>query len=199
MDGIKGNYSIVDGMDYQATGTVKEGNPPSESVLSNVSAFVDQQQFVFDMLWKKAIPAKQRIREIEQGLKREFIETIQDPIEIQNLISKVINSATEEIVVIFSTANTFRRYEGEGIVELLSRKATAGISIRILIENDYRILDKIKKLVDTNPAINFHYLNKSVQTKVTTVLADNELSLVVELKDDSKESRDEVYRSCYLF
>jgi hypothetical protein len=35
------------------------------------------------MLWNKAIPAKLRIKEIEQGLKREFIETIQDPIEIR--------------------------------------------------------------------------------------------------------------------
>ena len=83
MDGIKGNYSIVDGIDYQATAAVEEGDPQSESVLSNVPAFVDQQQFVFDMLWNKAIPTKQRIKEIEQGLKREFIETIQDPIEIR--------------------------------------------------------------------------------------------------------------------
>jgi len=29
------------------------------------------------MLWKEAIPAKQRIKEIEEGMKREFIETIQ--------------------------------------------------------------------------------------------------------------------------
>lgn len=51
MDGIKGNYSIVDNVDYQATAAVEEGDLPSESVLSNVPAFVDQQQFVFDMLW----------------------------------------------------------------------------------------------------------------------------------------------------
>jgi hypothetical protein len=46
----------------------------------------------FDMLWRKAIPAKQRIKEIGEGLKREFIETIQDPEEIQILVSKVISS-----------------------------------------------------------------------------------------------------------
>jgi hypothetical protein len=48
------------------------------------------------MLWRKAIPAKNRIKEIEEGLKREVIETIQDPIEIQNLVSKIISSATEK-------------------------------------------------------------------------------------------------------
>jgi hypothetical protein len=30
------------------------------------------------MLWKKAVPARQRIKKIEEDLKREFIETIQD-------------------------------------------------------------------------------------------------------------------------
>jgi two-component system, OmpR family, sensor histidine kinase VicK len=76
---------------------------------------VEQQQYFFDMLWKKAIPAKQRIKEIEEGLKREFIETIQDSIEIQNLIPKVINSAAEELDVIFSTANSFNRYKRQGV------------------------------------------------------------------------------------
>ena len=83
MDEIKGNYSIVDEVDYQATAAVTEGEGPTESVLSTAKAFVDQQQFVFDMLWRKAIPAKQRISEIEEGVKREYIETIQDHSEIK--------------------------------------------------------------------------------------------------------------------
>ena len=37
------------------------------------------------MLWRKIIPAKQRINEIEEDLKREFIETIQDSEETLSL------------------------------------------------------------------------------------------------------------------
>jgi hypothetical protein len=66
MDEIKGNYSVVDEIDYKATDAVTEGKGPIESVLSTAKAFVDQQQFVFDMLWRKAIPSKQRISEIEE-------------------------------------------------------------------------------------------------------------------------------------
>ena len=66
------------------------------------------------MLWRKAIPAKQRVKEIEQGLKREFIETFQDHAEITSL-SRIIFSATEEIGIVFSTPNSFKRYEKEGI------------------------------------------------------------------------------------
>lgn len=63
------------------------------------------------MLWRKAIPAKQRVKEIEQGLKREFIETFQDHAEITSLLSRIIFSAMEEIGIVFSTPNSFKRYE----------------------------------------------------------------------------------------
>jgi hypothetical protein len=49
----------------------------TQAIYSSVKAFVGQQQYFFDMLWKKSIPAKQRIKEIEEDLKREFVETIQ--------------------------------------------------------------------------------------------------------------------------
>lgn len=75
--------------------TLDHRRPPL-LIESTVKDFVEQQQYFFDMLWRKAIPAKNRIKEIEEGLKREVIETIQDPIEIQNLVSKIISSATEK-------------------------------------------------------------------------------------------------------
>jgi hypothetical protein len=37
----------------------------------------------------KTIPARNRIKEIEEGLKREFIEAIQDPIE-RSLVANCI-------------------------------------------------------------------------------------------------------------
>ncbi|CAN5545146.1 hypothetical protein BH18THE2_BH18THE2_24300 [soil metagenome] len=154
-------------------------------VVSTVKGLVDQQQCFFDMLWKKAIPAKQRIKEIEEGLKREFIETIQDPEEIQTLISKVITSAIEEIDIVISTSNTFKRYDREGIMERITRKADDGIKVRILLNQDPDIQQSIGKL-KIHPQITIKNWDKSVQTKVTTIVADNELSLVIELRDDTQ-------------
>jgi len=140
------------------------------------------------MLWKKAIPAKQRIKEIEEGLKREFIDTIQDPIEIQSLVHKVIDSATEQLDVFFSTSNSFMRYKREGVIDSLTRKAdNNGLDVRILIKDDEdnKIENDIITSLIKHPNVKVQYLNKSVKTKVTTFLADNELSLVIELKDDN--------------
>jgi hypothetical protein len=185
LDEIKGNFGILDGIYYRATPKGKAASPPPLLISSTVRAFVEQQEYFFDMLWKKAIPAKQRIKEIEEGIKREFIETIQDPAEIQSLVSKVISSAAEGIDVVFSTPNSFKIYEREGIIKLVAKKVEEGIKVRILLNRDDVIQRSIEKL-RVHPQITIKNLDKSVQTKVTTIVADNELSLVIELKDDTQ-------------
>ena len=186
LEGVKGNFGIVDSLHYGGASAA----PPSPWIHSTVKSFIEQQQYFFDMLWGKAIPAKTRIKEIEEGLKREFIETIQDPKEIQDLIAKVINSAIEEIDIVVSTSNTFKRYDREGIIKLLIRKADEGIKVRILLDQKPDIQQSIKRLI-IHPQITIKNLDKSVQTKVTTIVADNELSLVIELKDDAKQNSNE--------
>lgn len=86
LDEIKGNFGIVDGSLYQAGATIKESTPPPRLIVSTFKAILDQHQYFFDMLWKKAISVKQRIKEIEHGLKREVMETIQDPYEVQTIL-----------------------------------------------------------------------------------------------------------------
>jgi two-component system sensor histidine kinase VicK len=72
LDEVKGNFGIADRSVYHASATSIESAPPPQLIVSTVKAVVDQQQYFFGMLWKKAIPAKQRIKEIEQGLKRDL-------------------------------------------------------------------------------------------------------------------------------
>ena len=100
------------------------------------------------ILWNKAIPAKQRIREIEEGLKRDFIDTIRDPNEVQSIIAKLISSAIEEIMLTFPTVNTFNRFQKEKLLDLLKNEATNnGIKIRILVDRGIRRkADEIRQL-----------------------------------------------------
>ena len=55
------------------------------------------------------------IKEIEQGLKREFIDTIQDPKEILSIVPNMVTSTTEELLVTLPTINTLMRFEIEGV------------------------------------------------------------------------------------
>ena len=82
LDGVKGNFGIADGKDYGGSASVKEGHPPVELIRSNVKTFVDQQQFFFETLWSKSIPAEQKIKEIEEGIEQIKTLVLQNPQDI---------------------------------------------------------------------------------------------------------------------
>jgi hypothetical protein len=50
----------------------------SQIIRSNLKEIVEQQQYIFDSFRDRSIPANQRILEIENGIKSEFIEVISD-------------------------------------------------------------------------------------------------------------------------
>jgi hypothetical protein len=111
LDNVIGNFSISDekifqshvmgdlsipnqnnGEEHENQAKQKEFNIPMmtastlpQCILSDVHAFVEQQQNIFELMWQKAISAEQRIKEIEFGIEPEVIETIKDKEEIQNL------------------------------------------------------------------------------------------------------------------
>jgi hypothetical protein len=41
--------------------------PIQQVIYSNVKDIIEQQKYVFDSFWNKAIPAEHRIKEIEEG------------------------------------------------------------------------------------------------------------------------------------
>ena len=47
------------------------------------------------MLWKKAIPAEQRMREIEDGIEREVVETVQGLDEIRELQKQLLEGSNK--------------------------------------------------------------------------------------------------------
>lgn len=119
-------------------------------------------------------------------------ETIQDPAEIRGLVLKVISSAAEQIDIVFSAANSFKRYEKEGIIDMLTIRVNENdLRVRLLVNYNYEIQETLDTLSKRNPTITIRKLQKSIQTKVNTIVADNELSLVIELKDDSEQDGNE--------
>jgi two-component system, OmpR family, sensor histidine kinase VicK len=197
LDEITGAFGIHDGIKYRASANVKElGQLPEELILSNVKVLVQQQQQVFNILWDKAIPSKQRIKEIEQGLKREFIDIIRDPIDIRKLIFNLVKGASEEISILFSSANAFHLLEKEGILKAI-REASSEHNVNIRILVDVRKQDELKEIEEKvkwtrqSRSITFQpILKSSFQTKITTLIVDSIYSLTVEMKD-KVESFDE--------
>lgn len=53
LDGINGNFTIADGTDYAGVAATQEAQPITRLLVSNIRAFVEQQQFFFEVIWRK--------------------------------------------------------------------------------------------------------------------------------------------------
>ena len=189
LDNVKGNFSVGD-RDYTANASQSAMAPLPQLIHSNVKAVIEQQQYFFETLWNKAIPAEQRFSEIEEGIKPEVIETIRDPKVTQERVFELIRSAREEILIIFSTSNAFRRQGKAGAAEFLIMTAKSkGVKVRILSPvDDYvrNIIDKVKG--EDNIKIEIRNIEEPSQTKVSVLIVDRASLLSAELKNDSKET-----------
>ena len=95
MDGVKGKIELSDTELIVTTRIEKE---TLHVIYSNVKQLVEQQQSLFEILWKKATPAEQKIREIEDGIKPPETKVLENPDEIFNHMMYVIGNASKRLI-----------------------------------------------------------------------------------------------------
>jgi hypothetical protein len=67
LDGIKGNFMVSEKEYLAPVVSNNTSDIASQIIYSNLHQIVEQQNYIFNTLWNKAIPAITRIREIEEG------------------------------------------------------------------------------------------------------------------------------------
>jgi signal transduction histidine kinase len=132
LDGVKGKIELTDTeLIVTTTPENEESHQTVQVIHSNVKQLVEQQQFLFEILWKKAIPAEQKIRELEDGIEPPETKVLEDPAEVFNHMKYVVENATKRLICsssggMYLAYNNFfdqykkildkhRRGEGEGI------------------------------------------------------------------------------------
>jgi two-component system, OmpR family, sensor histidine kinase VicK len=139
LDGVKGGMAVSES-EYMATTVLEESKPLIGVIYSNVKEVVEQGQYIFDTLWRSSASAEQKIREIDEGILPDFIQTITDSYTVQKLGFELTSSAKHEILAIFSTVNPFHRQERVGAIKPLNDMAERrDIKVRILSPEDERI------------------------------------------------------------
>ena len=112
LDKVKGNFEINDGgKEYVATATLQKAKPLKQLIYSNVKEIGEQQQYVFDTLWNKAIASEEKIKEIEEGVIPEFTDIIRNSDEAQSLEWHLLEATKEEIQIIYSTVKAYKLQE----------------------------------------------------------------------------------------
>jgi two-component system sensor histidine kinase VicK len=200
LDGIKANFSVSE-TEYLASATLVEEEsqqpmrPIQQVIHSNVKDIVEQQKYVFESFWNKAIPAESRIREIEEGFILGSTEIILIPSRTKELFIDLVKSAKEEVLLLLPTINAFLREDRIGMIQSLREAAVGcGVNVRILTPiND--MIQKIIQNIMVDQANNLFDIRAIETTSseiavvgtVTILVVDKKQSLAIEKVDDSKE------------
>jgi two-component system sensor histidine kinase VicK len=181
---LNGNFAVSE-TEYIAATTIKEGQPLPKLIYSNSKEMVEQHQYLFLALWDKAVPAEHRIREIEQGVEPQRIAVIYDAGQALELYQSLIMSTEKEIKVVFPTTNALIRQDKAGILFLLQEAAAVKkCQVKILMPND----KLIHNFIQDDSGISTRFIEQEERGKATILIVDNKVSLVMELKDDSKKA-----------
>ena len=131
LDGLRGNFAVSE-TEYVATAIINEKEPVTETIYSNAKAILEQHRYFFETLWNKAIPAEQRIRELEQGVEREFVEVITDGARATQLFVEFASSVKKEAQLILSQPTVMERTRKLGMWDLLIEAANNGAQIQVI-------------------------------------------------------------------
>jgi two-component system, OmpR family, sensor histidine kinase VicK len=188
LDGIKGNFMVSEKEYIALAVSNNTSGVASQIIYSNLQEIVEQQNYIFDTLWNKAIPAIKKIREIEEGIEPTNTEIIQDTKVSISRAYDIIKSAKEQVLVIWATSKTFVIGMNTGIDKIYSAAIRNGAIVKLLIPYGDRIDAIIKDLKMLVSQVNIKIADKSLETKITILIVDRREVMTWELRDDNIEN-----------
>jgi two-component system, OmpR family, sensor histidine kinase VicK len=197
-DKIKGNFQIADGINYlcyiieNESEIAQKKKQEQQLFHTRTKSFVDIQQYLFDNLCNNTISAREKIKEIERGIRTDFADTINQPAETRKIVTNLLMSARDEVLLLFSTANSFYRAKYGGMLNLL-RQVPKDVIIKVLIQaGDDLEKDRIEEeLRQSHGQLRVQFITKPLQTKIVTVVVDQATSVAIEINDDTKKTFEE--------
>jgi signal transduction histidine kinase len=161
--------------------------------VSNEPLYVEHFNGLFEELWKNGIDAEDRIRDIEVGAEWADVEVIPMSSRAKDLYLNLVKKAEKEIIIMFPTTDAFIRQKNMGVIKFSEEAARErNVKIRILMPSHKSTEDIVRHLKKNYAeSIDIRYIEKTSDTKATILVVDRKVSLVMELRDDSKRTFDE--------
>jgi two-component system sensor histidine kinase VicK len=182
-----GNFGVSE-TEYIVAPTMNEGQPLPKLIYSDSKEMVEQQQNIFDIFWSKAIPAEQRIKEIEEDREEEFFQVINNPeiaTEIYvNLAKSIKNSA---LLLLPSSKALIIEYKLGVLDHLLqASKNKHSQDIRIICSIDDDNAQIIKRLYEEAP--NIKILNNRINLPTKLFIVNDDTLFRAELRDPEADT-----------
>ena len=193
LEGMKGGIAVSES-EYMATTVLREATPLTQVICSNIREVVEQMQYIFDIFWYRAIPASQKIREIEQGIQPIVTRVLENPDEIFSHLKYVVENASKRLLCTSSGGmqlayNNFfdlykkildkhRRREGEGIRLITAIDKGNKDLVNIFLDAGVQI-KHVRNLPAMNFAVDDRYFHATIEKleegkMVQSLLTSNE-------------------------
>ncbi len=155
VEGIKANFAVRN-TDYIGISTSNAELQPSiqsHIIYSNVRGIIEQQQYLFNSLWDKSIPAGQRIEEIERGIQAEFFEIINDTKRISEILIDLAKSVLNEVALLLPNDRALMRIDRLGVVDSLLNASRNGAVIKIICPLSKENKQVQEKIFNSSPNV----------------------------------------------
>jgi signal transduction histidine kinase len=183
------SFSLSDKEIAATIENMEAGRVVQSLLISNEPLYLKHFSSIFEELWRNGTDAADRIRELEQGIEPARIEIIETPRKAVELARNLVKAAKYEVLRIYPSLNAFRRQVRIGAMHLFRDIVQNGVKVRILIPADrQQIMQVVNEVELALPQIDIRSIDKSLQTHIGIIVADKKDSLIIELKDDTKEN-----------
>ena len=185
LDGVKANFAVSE-TEYVATSTLREAQPVPEVIYSNVKDVVEQQQYLFETLWKKSTSAEEKIRQFEEGTTPEYFEvfTDRDREVVSQILLDLAKSVREEALILLPNARAMVRVDRLGFIGYIIEASQKGATVKIICPLSDENLEILKKISEQAPAVTI--LNGD-NCLYGVYIIDSKKFLRAELKDPKAE------------
>lgn len=174
MAGIAGSFAVSES-EYVSAYKRSAGSPLYDQLIySNVKEIVAQQQNAFDVFWNSAVPAVQKIREIEERIEVPRIEPML-PADAARLAWKHMESAAKEILVIFPSAESFNLAASSSTGTALWKKVMekGNIKFNILVpRDDVKVVETVRQIRSDIPEIEIRMADSLLKSKMLFLMID---------------------------
>ena len=187
LDGVKGNFAVSE-TEYLATAAaLDEAQPVRQLLYSNMKTIVEQQQYIFDTLWNKAIPAEQKIKEIEEGIEPEYFEvfTDRDRERVSQILLNLAKSVKKEALILLPNAKAMIRVDRLGAIDHIINASQRGATVKIICPLSEENSGIIRKIGEQAPAVKVLNGNNS---PYGMYIMDGEKFLRAEVKETDAET-----------
>jgi two-component system, OmpR family, sensor histidine kinase VicK len=124
------------------------------------------------------------------NLQKGWVNTfVRNSTKVQNLYLKILKSAAKEVLLVFPTPNALFRQEKMGVIQLLKESAKEQkVKVRILMPISKLTEHIVQSLAQQQYNIVIRCIEPNPDTETTILVVDRKVSLVIELKDDTKDT-----------